>query len=192
MAAKSVQDASDFTGVPFLKSVVGGLVVILEHVQVCFVMHVSVVGGCSTECFNDQAVRKNDEELNSLVGRINSVVDYLQDEVKGKSKASRKQVDKVCESFYGYVQSSSPPLGGVWQMTDWRDSDLEKLLKEVADEQKKDKNYVKKFLKSPSIHGHIVRFKQKLEDARSNLTVRTTFYLLVSPCSLDSWGELTL
>ena len=33
-AAKTLQDASDLTGVPFLKSVVGGLVVILENVQV--------------------------------------------------------------------------------------------------------------------------------------------------------------
>jgi hypothetical protein len=36
-AAKALQDASDLTGVPFLKSVVGGFVVILESVQVCFV-----------------------------------------------------------------------------------------------------------------------------------------------------------
>ena len=33
-AAKALQDASDLTGVPFLKSVVGGSVVILENVQV--------------------------------------------------------------------------------------------------------------------------------------------------------------
>ena len=33
-AVKALQDASDLTGVPFLKSVVGGLVVILENVQV--------------------------------------------------------------------------------------------------------------------------------------------------------------
>jgi hypothetical protein len=36
-AAKALQDASDLTGVPFLNSVVGGFVVILESVQVCFV-----------------------------------------------------------------------------------------------------------------------------------------------------------
>jgi hypothetical protein len=52
--------------------------------------------------------------------------------------------------------------------------DLEKLLTEVMEEQKKDTNYLKKFLKSPSIQDHIAGFKQKLEDARSNLTVRTS------------------
>jgi hypothetical protein len=36
-AAKALQGASDLTGVPFLKSVVGGFVIILESVQVCFV-----------------------------------------------------------------------------------------------------------------------------------------------------------
>jgi hypothetical protein len=35
-AAKALQDASDITGVPFLKSIVGGFVVILENVQVNF------------------------------------------------------------------------------------------------------------------------------------------------------------
>jgi hypothetical protein len=34
-AAKALQDASDLTGVPFLKSIVGGLVIILESVEVC-------------------------------------------------------------------------------------------------------------------------------------------------------------
>jgi hypothetical protein len=33
-AAKVLQGASDLTGVPYLKSVVGGLVVILENVEV--------------------------------------------------------------------------------------------------------------------------------------------------------------
>jgi hypothetical protein len=33
-AAKALQDSRDLTGDPFLKSVVGGLVVILENVQV--------------------------------------------------------------------------------------------------------------------------------------------------------------
>jgi hypothetical protein len=33
-AAKVLQDASDLTGVPFLKSVVSGFVIILENVQV--------------------------------------------------------------------------------------------------------------------------------------------------------------
>jgi hypothetical protein len=42
------------------------------------------------------------------------------------------------------------------------------------EEQKKDKTYLKKFLKSPSIQDQIAGFKQKLEDARSNLTVRTS------------------
>jgi hypothetical protein len=35
--AKALQDASDLTGVPFLKSVAGGFVVILESVQVCII-----------------------------------------------------------------------------------------------------------------------------------------------------------
>jgi hypothetical protein len=34
--AKALQDASDLTGVPFLKSVVAGFVIILENVQVRF------------------------------------------------------------------------------------------------------------------------------------------------------------
>jgi hypothetical protein len=37
-AAKALQDASDLTGVPFLKSVVGGFVIILENVQVRFLL----------------------------------------------------------------------------------------------------------------------------------------------------------
>jgi hypothetical protein len=36
-AAKALQDAGNLTGVPFLKSVVGGFVVILEGVQVFFI-----------------------------------------------------------------------------------------------------------------------------------------------------------
>jgi hypothetical protein len=42
--AKQLRDASDLTGVPFLKSVVGGLVVILENVQVCL-RHLSASKG---------------------------------------------------------------------------------------------------------------------------------------------------
>jgi hypothetical protein len=55
----------------------------------------------------------------------------------------------------------------------------------VTEEQNKDKTYLKRFLKSPSIHDHITGFKQKLEDARSNVTVRTPFYFdFLSPFSL--------
>ena len=55
---------------------------------------------------------------------------------------------------------------------DRRYIDLEKLLTEVTEEQKKDKMYLKRLLKSPSIQDHIAGFKQRLEDARSNLTVK--------------------
>jgi hypothetical protein len=65
----------------------------------------------------------------------------------------------------------------------WR-RDFQKLLTAVTDEQKKDKAYIKRFLKSPSIQDHIVGFKQKLEDARSNLTVRMPLSILLSSCSL--------
>jgi hypothetical protein len=49
------------------------------------------------------------------------------------------------------------------------------------EEQKKDKTYLKKFLKSPSIQDQILGFKQKLEDTRSNLTVRTSISGLLDP-----------
>jgi hypothetical protein len=49
--AKALQDASDLTGVPFLKSVVGGFVIILENVQVRFV-HQTVISECSIKRFN--------------------------------------------------------------------------------------------------------------------------------------------
>jgi hypothetical protein len=48
----------------------------------------------------------------------------------------------------------------------------------VTEEQKKDKTYLKRFLKSPSIQDHIAGFKQKLEDVRSNLTVRIPMILI--------------
>jgi hypothetical protein len=54
----------------------------------------------------------------------------------------------------------------------------QRLLTAVTEEQKKDKAYLKRFLNSPSIHDHITGFKQKLEDARSNLTVRVRFNVL--------------
>ena len=64
----------------------------------------------------------------------------------------------------------------------------------MTEEQKKDKTYLKKFLKSSSIQDQIAGFKQKLEDARSNLTVRTLFYFKfsITVCSLSVQGELTL
>jgi hypothetical protein len=131
------------------------------------------------------------------VDRINSVIDLLRDEVKDRSKAPSKQVDKVCESFYGYVQSSSIPLQGLggsgWRMTDRWYSDLEKLLTAVMEEQEKDKTYIKRFLKSSSIQGHIAGFKQKLEDGRGNLTVSIpSYYLLFTQCCLTLQNELTL
>jgi hypothetical protein len=49
-----------------------------------------------------QRVRKNAEDFNSLVDRINAIIDLLRDEVRGKSKASSRQMEKVCQSFYGY------------------------------------------------------------------------------------------
>jgi hypothetical protein len=48
-------------------------------------------------------VQKNDEEFNSLVDRMNSVIDLLRDEAEGQPKPSSKQIEKVCQSFYGYV-----------------------------------------------------------------------------------------
>ena len=66
-------------------------------------MPISVVRECLTEHFDEQRVRKNDEDFNSLVDRINAIIDLLREEVKGKSKASSQQVEKVCQSFYGYV-----------------------------------------------------------------------------------------
>ena len=48
-------------------------------------------------------MQKNDEEFDSLADRINSLIDLLHDEAKGQSKASSKQIDEVCQSFYGYV-----------------------------------------------------------------------------------------
>jgi hypothetical protein len=48
-------------------------------------------------------VQKNDEEFNSLVDRINSVIDLLRDETNGQSNASSKQVEQVCQLFYEYV-----------------------------------------------------------------------------------------
>jgi hypothetical protein len=127
------------------------------------------------------------------VNRINAVIDLLRDEVKGKSKASRKEVNKMCQSFHEYVHFSvyAPPGAQVRRMIDWRDRDLENLLKDVKEEEKKDKTYLKRFLKSPSIRDHIAGFKQKLDDARSNLTVRTPFYLIFL-YSLTLKGELTL
>jgi hypothetical protein len=76
-------------------------------------------------------------------------------------------------------------------MTDGPYRDLEKLLKDVMEEQKQDKTYLRRFLKSPSIRDHIAGFKQKLDDTLSNLTVRTLFYL-ISLYSLISKSELTL
>jgi hypothetical protein len=46
----------------------------------------------------------------------------------------------------------------------------------VTEEQKKNKSYLKQFLKSPSVQDHIAGFKQKLEDARSNFIV-SPFYI---------------
>jgi hypothetical protein len=66
-------------------------------------MHIDVVRECSAERSDGQRVRKNDEEFNSLVDRINSVIDLLREEAEGRSKASSKQVEKVCQLFYEYV-----------------------------------------------------------------------------------------
>jgi hypothetical protein len=111
-AAKALQDASDLTGVPFLKSVIGGFVVILENVQVRF----SVARELLVEYFHDQRVRKNDTEFNSLVDRINSVIDLLH-EAKGLSEAPSKQIEKACQSFYGYL----PALARILILTDSAD-----------------------------------------------------------------------
>jgi hypothetical protein len=37
------------------------------------------------------------------VDRINSVINLLRDEAKGRSKASNKQIEEVCQLFYVYV-----------------------------------------------------------------------------------------
>jgi hypothetical protein len=93
----------------------------------------------------------------------------LRDEVKGKSKASSRQMEKVCQSFYGYVPA--PTMMYEYALTNSRSRDFEKLLTAVTEEQNKDKAYLIRFLKSPSIYDHIAGFKQKLEDARLNLIV---------------------
>jgi CHAD domain-containing protein len=58
-------------------------------------------------------------------------------------------------------------------LTNSRHRDFEKLLTAVTEEQNKDKAYLIRYLKSSSIYDHVAGFKQKLEDARSNLTVRS-------------------
>jgi hypothetical protein len=103
-AAKAFQDASDLTGVPFLKSVVRGFVIILENVQV----RLNVEREYSTEHFDGQTVRKNDKELNGLVDRISAIIVLLRDKVKGQSGLSNRQIDKMCQSFYVY--SGSPKI----------------------------------------------------------------------------------
>ena len=106
--------------------------------------------------------------------RINAIIDLLRDEVKGKSKASSRQMEKVCQSFYRYVPTHTRSSSvSPYVLTDSRDRDFEKLLAAVMKEQKKDKAYLKRFLKSPSINDHINGFKQKLEDARLNIIVST-------------------
>ena len=42
----------------------------------------------------------------------------------------------------------------------------------MTDEQRKDKGFLKRFLRSPAVHEQIAGFKRKLEDVRSNLIVR--------------------
>jgi hypothetical protein len=63
----------------------------------------SNVRGSSIDHIDEQRVRKNDEECNNLVDRINSVIDLLRDETQGRSKVSSRQIEKLCQSFYEYV-----------------------------------------------------------------------------------------
>jgi hypothetical protein len=78
----------------------------------------------------------------------------------------------VCARSFEELESVSRLLTESWHR------DFEKLLAVVTAEQKKDNVYLKRFLKSPSIRDHIAGFKQKLEDARWNLSVMIKFYAL--------------
>jgi hypothetical protein len=50
-------------------------------------------------------------------------------------------------------------------------SRMEAMMKSITLQQKKDKSYIKQLVKSPVIQDQILRFKQMLEDARSNFLV---------------------
>jgi hypothetical protein len=73
-----------------------------------FHKHISVAKECSIGRLDGQTVRKNDEEFTDLVDRINTIIKLLQDDVKGRSIVSNRQMMKLCRSFYGYVSFPDP------------------------------------------------------------------------------------
>jgi hypothetical protein len=55
----------------------------------------------------------NDEEFDRLVDRINAVVELLREELKEKSEASSRQMEKVCQSFHEYVPAPTKPVDSI-------------------------------------------------------------------------------